>query len=66
MKVKFVFTVLKIINSKFITVVNVSNAASSFTIGYVPTYMNGDNLTDHSDLVITSNYAGAFAAKVTP
>ena len=47
-------------------VVNVSNAASSFTNGYVPTDMNGDNITDLSDLVITSNNASAFVAKVIP
>ncbi|MFZ1320727.1 MAG: hypothetical protein WAT71_04150 [Ignavibacteria bacterium] len=47
-------------------VMNVSNAASSFTNGYFPTDMNGDNITDLSDLVITSNNAGAFVGKVTP
>ena len=47
-------------------VVNVSNAAGSFTNGYVPADMNGDNITDLSDLVITSNNASAFVEKVTP
>lgn len=47
-------------------VVNVSNAASSFTNGYVPTDMNGDNITDLSDLVITSNSASAFVTKIVP
>jgi photosystem II stability/assembly factor-like uncharacterized protein len=47
-------------------VVNVSNAASSFTNGYVPTDMNGDNVVDLSDLVITSNNASAFVGKIVP
>ncbi len=47
-------------------VVNVSNAASSFTSGYFPSDMNGDNVTDLSDVVITSNNASAFVAKIVP
>ena len=47
-------------------VVNVSNAASSFTTGYVSTDMNGNNITDLSDLVITSNNASAFVSAITP
>ena len=47
-------------------VVNVSNAAGSFTTGYTSTDMNGNNITDLSDVVITSNNASAFVAAVTP
>jgi len=47
-------------------VVNVSNAASTFTNGYVSSDMNGDNITDLSDIVITSNNASAFVAKIVP
>ncbi|MEZ4690114.1 MAG: hypothetical protein R3A12_07990, partial [Ignavibacteria bacterium] len=47
-------------------VVNVSNAANSFTNGYVSTDMNGNNITDLSDLVITSNNASAFVSKIVP
>ncbi|MCB0728583.1 MAG: FG-GAP repeat protein [Ignavibacteriae bacterium] len=46
--------------------VNVSNAASSFTTGYVSSDMNGDNVVDLTDLVITSNNASAFVAKIVP
>ncbi|MBS1516865.1 MAG: FG-GAP repeat protein [Bacteroidetes bacterium] len=47
-------------------VVNVSNAASSFTNGYVISDMNGDNIVDLSDLVLTSNNASAFVAAIVP
>ena len=47
-------------------VVNVSNAAGSFTTGYVPTDMNGDGVVDLSDMVITSNNASAFISKIVP
>ena len=47
-------------------VVNVYNNATTFINGYVASDMNGDNLTDLSDIVITSNNAGAFVGKVTP
>jgi hypothetical protein len=45
---------------------NVYNNASAFVNGYVSSDMNGDNLTDLSDIVITSNNAGAFVSKITP
>jgi len=32
----------------------------------VPTDMNGNNITDLSDIVITSNNASAFIAKIVP
>ena len=47
-------------------VVNVSNAAGSFTNGYVASDMNGDDVSDLTDVVITSNNAGAFVSKITP
>ncbi len=47
-------------------VVNVFNAAGSFTTGYVPSDMNGDNITDLADLILTNNNASAFVAKVIP
>ncbi len=47
-------------------IVNVSNAAGSFTTGYVSSDMNGDNIVDLSDLVLTSNNANAFVAAVIP
>ncbi|MEZ4824320.1 MAG: hypothetical protein R2942_18760 [Ignavibacteria bacterium] len=42
------------------------DAASSFTTGYVSSDMNGDNVVDLTDLVITSNNASAFVAKIVP
>ncbi|MEZ4690340.1 MAG: hypothetical protein R3A12_09215 [Ignavibacteria bacterium] len=45
---------------------NVSNEAAYFTSGYFPTDMNGDNITDLNDVVITSNNASAFVAKIVP
>lgn len=39
---------------------------NAFITGYVNTDMNGNNLTDLSDIVITSNNASAFVGKVTP
>ncbi|MCB0729145.1 MAG: choice-of-anchor D domain-containing protein, partial [Ignavibacteriae bacterium] len=47
-------------------VVNVSNAASTFSSGYVSSDMNGDKIVDLSDLVITSNNASAFIAAIVP
>ena len=47
-------------------VVNVSNAAVSFTNGYLPSDMNGDDITDLTDIVITSNNASAFVSKIIP
>ncbi|MEZ4823400.1 MAG: hypothetical protein R2942_13745 [Ignavibacteria bacterium] len=38
-------------------VVNVYNNSAAFFNGYVSSDMNGDNLTDLSDIVITSNNA---------
>ncbi|MCB0728213.1 MAG: FG-GAP repeat protein [Ignavibacteriae bacterium] len=47
-------------------VVNVYNNSISFVNGYVTSDMDGNNITDLSDLVLTSNNAGLFAAVVRP
>jgi hypothetical protein len=46
--------------------VNVNNNATAFVNGYVTSDMNGDNLTDLADVVITYNNSVAFVAKITP
>jgi photosystem II stability/assembly factor-like uncharacterized protein len=47
-------------------VVNVNNAASVFTTGYVVQDVTGDDLVDLSDLIITFNNASMFVSKITP
>ncbi|MBK8550021.1 MAG: hypothetical protein IPL53_02760 [Ignavibacteria bacterium] len=47
-------------------VIGVYNAAGSFTNGYVPTDMNGDNITDLSDIIITNNNSSGFVSVVKP
>jgi photosystem II stability/assembly factor-like uncharacterized protein len=47
-------------------VVDVNNASSVFTAGYVIQDVTGDDLVDLSDLIITFNNASLFVAKITP
>ena len=47
-------------------VLGVYNAASSFLSGYEVSDMNGDNLTDLSDLIITSNNSNGFVIVIRP
>jgi len=47
-------------------VLGVYNAASSFVTGYKVSDMNGDNLTDLSDLIITSNNSNSFVIVMRP
>ncbi|MEZ4824247.1 MAG: hypothetical protein R2942_18385 [Ignavibacteria bacterium] len=47
-------------------VVNVNNASSVFTTGYVVQDVTGDNLVDLSDLIITFNNASMFVTKISP
>ena len=47
-------------------VVNVNNASSVFTTGYVAQDVTGDDLVDLSDLIFTFNNASLFVAKITP
>ncbi|MEZ4691985.1 MAG: hypothetical protein R3A12_18250 [Ignavibacteria bacterium] len=47
-------------------VVDVNNASSVFTTGYVVQDVTGDNLVDLSDLIITFNNASMFITKITP
>ncbi len=47
-------------------VLGVYNAASSFLTGYKVSDMNGDNMTDLSDLIITSNNSNSFVIVMRP
>jgi photosystem II stability/assembly factor-like uncharacterized protein len=47
-------------------VVNVNNASSVFTTGYVVQDVTGDELVDLSDLIITFNNASNFVTKIIP
>lgn len=47
-------------------VLGVYNAASSFLTGYKVSDMNGDNLTDLSDLIITSNNSNNYVIVMRP
>ncbi len=47
-------------------VVNVFNAANTFTNGYMPSDMDGNNVTDLADVIITFNNSSAFVVKMTP
>ncbi|HMR40242.1 MAG TPA: YCF48-related protein [Ignavibacteria bacterium] len=47
-------------------VVDVNNASSVFTTGYVVQDVTGDNLVDLSDLIITFNNASLFVTSITP
>ena len=47
-------------------VIQINNAANAFTTGYVVTDVNGDNLTDLSDLIFANNNSADFVAVVAP
>jgi len=47
-------------------VVNVNNASSVFTSGYVQQDVNGDSIVDLSDLILTLNNASVFVTKIIP
>ncbi|MEZ4823988.1 MAG: hypothetical protein R2942_16915 [Ignavibacteria bacterium] len=47
-------------------VVVVNNSSSVFETGYVTPDVNGDELVDLSDIIITLNNASNFVVKITP
>jgi len=49
-----------------VDLVEINNDAGSFTSGYIPTDVNGDNLTELSDLIIAYNNAVSFVVVLSP
>jgi len=47
-------------------VLSVYNAASSFSSGYVVNDVNGDNIVDLNDILITYNNSAGFVAVIKP
>ena len=46
--------------------IDLDNAASSFTVGYLVTDINGDGLVDSSDMILIDNNAGDFVRTILP
>ena len=46
--------------------VGINNGTANFLTGYIPTDVNGDNLVDLGDILISSNNASAFVQKIRP
>lgn len=49
-----------------VDLVEINNDAGSFTSGYIPTDVNGDNVTELSDLIIAYNNAVSFVIVISP
>jgi hypothetical protein len=47
-------------------IVEIYNDAGSFITGYIPTDVNGDNVTELSDMIIAYNNSAAFAIVISP
>ncbi|MEO8665356.1 MAG: LamG-like jellyroll fold domain-containing protein [Ignavibacteria bacterium] len=47
-------------------IIQITNDATNFTVGYIPTDVNGDNIANLNDIILAFNNSNKFVHKITP